>query len=101
MKTSCPKVFLMAISLLAMVLFFTAYPISGLAVTSGSSAYQIPAPEDFSGLPWSEAFEKLHGKFSREYAFTDWKRINWPALYAKFNPGLTGPKHQKILRFII
>ena len=86
MKTSCPKVFLMAISLLAMVLFFTAYPISGLAVASGSSAYQIPAPEDFSGLPWSEAFEKLHGKFSREYAFTDWKQINWPALYAKFKP---------------
>ena len=69
-----------------MVLFFTAYPISGLAVASGSSAYQIPAPEDFSGLPWSEAFEKLHGKFSREYAFTDWKQINWPALYAKFKP---------------
>ncbi len=86
MKASCTKTFLMAISLLTMVLFLTVYPIGGLAVAFGSSAYQAPVSEDFSGLSWSEAFERLHGKFSREYAFTDWKRINWPVLYANFKP---------------
>jgi len=49
-------------------------------------AYQAPVPEDFSSLAWSDAFDKLHGKLSREYAFTDWKTIDWPALYIKFKP---------------
>ena len=28
----------------------------------------------------------MHEKFSREYAFTDWKEVDWAVLYAKFKP---------------
>ena len=41
---------------------------------------------DFSSLSWTDAFEAAHQKFSSEYAFTQWKGIDWPALYAQFLP---------------
>jgi carboxyl-terminal processing protease len=52
----------------------------------GSAAYTPPAAEDFSNLSWTQAFQKLQAKFSREYAFTEWKGINWKALYNKYQP---------------
>ncbi len=48
--------------------------------------YQSPIPEDFSNLSWSMAFDKLHAKFSCEYAFTEWKKIDWSVLYNQFKP---------------
>ena len=60
------------------------------AVSCGSSttstSYTQPKGEDFSKLTWTEAFKKLHDKFSREYAFTEWKGLNWDALYKKYQP---------------
>jgi len=53
------------------------------------SEYAAPAPEDFSNLSWSDAFEKLHFKISHEYAFTDWKKIDWSAMYIKTKPKIT------------
>jgi carboxyl-terminal processing protease len=44
------------------------------------------APADFSSLPWTEAFAAAHQKFSREYAFSQWKGIDWQGLYAQFLP---------------
>ena len=35
---------------------------------------------DFSMGSWIEAFDRLHERFSTEYAFTDWKGINWDTL---------------------
>ncbi|MDT8899992.1 S41 family peptidase [Anaeroselena agilis] len=80
-------VYLGRLSLVVLMLFF-ALPFSGMAIGSvfAQPAYQAPMPEDFSKLAWSEAFDKLHGKLSREYAFTDWKGVDWPALYSKFKP---------------
>jgi carboxyl-terminal processing protease len=61
-----------------------------LAVSScGSSppkAYEMPAAADYSNQAWSTAFEHLNAKFSREYAFTEWKDIDWKALYARYKP---------------
>ncbi len=54
---------------------------------SQNDGYAAPLTEDFSGLSWSGSFEKLHKKISCEYAFTDWKKIDWEYLYKK-----TGPK---------
>jgi carboxyl-terminal processing protease len=36
---------------------------------------------DFSRLPWSVAFEKLHEHLSRAYAMGEWKRTDWRALH--------------------
>ncbi len=35
---------------------------------------------------WTEAFDDLHEKISAEYAFTEWKGIDWKALYETFQP---------------
>jgi carboxyl-terminal processing protease len=52
----------------------------------GTPALVLPATEDFSALSWAGAFAELHAKMQREYAFTGWKRIDWPALYAEYAP---------------
>ncbi|MCF8144335.1 MAG: peptidase S41 [Deltaproteobacteria bacterium] len=41
---------------------------------------------DYSTLSWSEAFEAANAKFSREYAFTEWKGVDFGNLYARFAP---------------
>jgi carboxyl-terminal processing protease len=46
----------------------------------------LPAPQDLSGLSWTGAFAELHTKMMREYAFTTWKGIDWPALYDEYAP---------------
>ena len=49
-------------------------------------AYSPPQGADFSDLSWLRAFDALHGKISREYAFTAWKGIDWELLYAEYMP---------------
>lgn len=48
--------------------------------------FQAPAPADYSTLSWTEAFQAAHAKFSREYAFSDWKGVDWAGLYSQFLP---------------
>ncbi|MFA5263696.1 MAG: S41 family peptidase, partial [Opitutaceae bacterium] len=48
--------------------------------------YTYPDPADFSALTWTAAFEAAHAKFSREYAFGDWKAVDWLDLYNRFMP---------------
>jgi len=35
---------------------------------------------------FTAAFDSLHSKLSTNYAFTDWKKINWNTLYNEFKP---------------
>lgn len=103
MGTKGGTVYLRSIVTLVLLVFFSALPISGLSAENVSAqpaqpaqpAYQVPVPEDFSGLTWSKAFDKLHGKLSREYAFTDWKKIDWPALYKMFRPRIDQAQSSK------
>jgi len=37
-------------------------------------------------ISWTTAFDNLHEVLSEEYAFTEWKQINWPAIYAEYRP---------------
>lgn len=50
------------------------------------AGYVPPVGVDLSDLGWTEAFEQLHAKISREYAFTEWKGIDWGALHRKYRP---------------
>lgn len=60
-----------------------------LVVTVTLSWLNKPSPatdynDDFSTLSWTMAFEELHQTLSTEYAFTDWKGINWDRLHQKY-----------------
>jgi carboxyl-terminal processing protease len=60
---------------------------------SGSSSndslpqeYTPPTDADYSSQGWAEAFNNAHERFSKEYAFTDWKKIDFKALHDEFYP---------------
>jgi C-terminal processing protease CtpA/Prc len=44
------------------------------------------ALDDFSGLSYTEAFDAMIAKMRNEYAFTEYKGIDWDALVAEFRP---------------
>ncbi len=44
------------------------------------------ALDDYSGLPYPEAFDGLIDQMRKEYAFTEYKGIDWDALQAEFRP---------------
>ena len=48
--------------------------------------FTYPDPADYSALAWTDAFKAAHDKFSREYAFSAWKAVDWPRLYDQFSP---------------
>jgi len=48
--------------------------------------FRFPASADLGALSWTEAFEAAHAKLSREYAFGEWKGVDWPGLRARFLP---------------
>jgi carboxyl-terminal processing protease len=70
--------FLLAFLLVAAFMFSGG--VSYALASSPDTDYQPFSFEDFSALSWTLAFSSLHAKFSREYAFTEWKSIDWNAL---------------------
>jgi C-terminal processing protease CtpA/Prc len=44
------------------------------------------AMDDFSNLSYTEAFDKMVDKFSKEYAWTELKKIDWAAKAKEFRP---------------
>ncbi|MEI7673470.1 MAG: S41 family peptidase [Deltaproteobacteria bacterium] len=51
--------------------------------------FTYPDSANLSALRWTDAFKAAHDKFSREYAFGDWKGMDWPGLYNRFLPRIT------------
>jgi len=47
---------------------------------------EFSALNDFSGMSYTEAFDAMVDLFRREYAFTDYKNIDWDAMSAEFRP---------------
>ena len=41
---------------------------------------------DYADLSWTEAFEQMHVQVSQKYPFTEWKDLDWDALYAQTAP---------------
>ncbi len=54
--------------------------------TDPAIGFTPPDPADYSTLSWTDAFRATHRKFSQEYAFTDWKGVDWPGLHMQFMP---------------
>jgi carboxyl-terminal processing protease len=52
------------------------------------ATFRRSGPADFSGFDRLEAFRRMHARLSAEYAFTDWKHIDWPVLFARSLPAV-------------
>lgn len=50
---------------------------------------------NFFNVSWTEAFNGMHAKLSREYPFTEWKNINWESLYDLYYPRIAAAAEQK------
>jgi carboxyl-terminal processing protease len=50
---------------------------------------------DYSTLSWTEAFDKMYKQLSKEYAFTDWKQIDWSGLYDEYAPQIKKAQESK------
>jgi carboxyl-terminal processing protease len=72
--------------LVALLSMSAAARAAGAPALRQTATYTPPAVADFSDLSWVRAFDALHAKFSREYAFTHWKGVDWEALYAEYLP---------------
>jgi len=57
-----------------------------MAANAHATEYEPPAPHDLSAMTWTQAFDALIDKMSREYAFTQWKGIRWPKLAREYRP---------------
>ena len=74
----------------------TALAVPGTAVAGGEvsrgrapdrvPAYVGPAPVDLSGRTWSDAFRAMTRHLEAQYAFTEWKGIDFAALYRRYAP---------------
>lgn len=69
-----------ALAMLVVVVLIGAMAFTLDTVSQASDAQQ----SDLSALSWVDAFNRLHARMAREYAFTDWKGINWQGLHEKY-----------------
>jgi len=65
-----------------------------LALTFGKSKELVPSlfaisNVDYSNLGWSKAFNQMNSHLAQNYAFGNWKGINWDALHTKYEPKIS------------
>ena len=48
--------------------------------------YEPPEMVDYSEMGWVEAFDALHVKMVDEYAFTEWRNVDWDLKKDEFRP---------------
>jgi carboxyl-terminal processing protease len=65
----------------------TAYNEELIAAFTPISANLTQVP-DFSNQSWSLAFLSAHNLFKEKYAFTQWRAVDWDALYQKYAPAI-------------
>jgi len=56
--------------------------VAGPMIASGTS-------EDLRKESWSAAFDHTHAILAQRYGFTDWKRVDWEMLHARYAPSIT------------
>lgn len=51
-------------------------------------------PADFSNLSWSDAFRETCAYMKERYAFTEWRGVNWDALYEIYAPEIAAAEKE-------
>ena len=50
---------------------------------------------NFQNRSWTDAFQAMHQKLAREYAFSEWKAVDWDALYDAYAPQVDAAARDK------
>ncbi|MBI3117408.1 MAG: hypothetical protein HYZ00_01900 [Candidatus Hydrogenedentes bacterium] len=61
-------------------------PLMLFALPLPNILFFLDTEEDLTQMTWTEAFGAMHERLASEYAYTDWKQIDWPALEAVIGP---------------
>ncbi|SCL75852.1 hypothetical protein L21_1768 [Methanoculleus chikugoensis] len=64
----------------------TAYNEELMASYTPIMANLTDSPPDFSSMTWSDAFRETCAYMEERYAFTEWRGVDWDALYATYAP---------------
>lgn len=48
-----------------------------------------------TNFTWTDAFNNLHAKISKEYSYTKYDNIDWNALYTKYQPLIAAAENEK------
>ncbi|MDD3857415.1 MAG: S41 family peptidase [Methanoculleus sp.] len=64
----------------------TAYNEELMASYTPIMANLTDGPPDFSSMTWSDAFRETCAYMEERYAFTEWRGVDWDALYATYAP---------------
>ncbi|SDL50141.1 carboxyl-terminal processing protease [Maridesulfovibrio ferrireducens] len=59
---------------------------TGCGVDPTTRIFKATEVEDFSKMGWLEAYDAFHALMQKQYAFGDWKGINWSALNSSIRP---------------
>ncbi len=52
-------------------------------------AYEEPAPGNYTQMDWIDGYDAFHKQISEQYAFGEWKDIDWNALNYEIRPKIT------------
>ncbi|MDD1690483.1 MAG: S41 family peptidase [Methanoregula sp.] len=72
----------------------TAYNEELTAAFAPVAANKTP-PADYSNLSWSEAFRSLHILIKERYAFTQWRAVDFDALYTTWAPAIAAAEKEQ------
>lgn len=61
-------------------------PWTSFAVPLPNIFFFLRSENDLQHLSWTEAFDAMHERLSTAYPYTEWKDVDWDALYAEFAP---------------
>lgn len=78
-----------------LVIFSIVVVVAGFFYYFDRPQSQAAASNDFSDLSWTMAFEALHQTLSQEYAFTEWKGINWNQLHDNYGPQIAAAQSRQ------
>ncbi|MFZ0546811.1 MAG: S41 family peptidase [Candidatus Promineifilaceae bacterium] len=67
-------------------LLATGLALLGLLMAIRATLFFSLPPADLTRLNWSAAFDQMHARLSKTYAFGDWKEIDWDTLYDTYAP---------------
>lgn len=80
---STPRIALVLVGIVACLALVLSVSSCG---TKTSATYSPPQEGDFTKMTWADAFDKLLQKMEREYAFTEWRSVNWKSLGTRYRP---------------
>ncbi|TIH20157.1 peptidase S41 [Marinifilum sp. JC120] len=75
-----------AVLAFALICIFIFNGNTGCGTSPGHHPFVQTEAADYSGMSWTQAYDSLHALMQKQYAFSNWKNIDWNALDNTIRP---------------